>query len=372
MIVLRNSVLFCVALLMLVGEAAIAQGPPPVLVVTDTVREMQFHNQVTLVGRTEAKVASQIVSEVYGRVKSINVSEGVRVKVGQSLITIDSDRIKFNLDSKSAEATQARLQAELVLSQKERAEELFRRNLISNTGLDSAVTWANITQEQYNQLEAERQLLELDYRNSRVPAPFSGYTGKRLVDVGEWVNPGMPVFEMVDISSARVKVDLPERYFGRVAVGSSVTISRSPESADVPLGVVTGITPNASEETHTFPVIIEVPNPDDKLGGGMLVKATLELDEMFTSLAVSKDAVVRQGNQTLVYTIVDGKASPIPVLTTSTDGNLIAVASENLSTGMPVVVRGNERIFPGSPVQVAGAEMSAGKTEPGQQASVEE
>jgi multidrug efflux pump subunit AcrA (membrane-fusion protein) len=66
---------------------------------------------------------------------------------------------------------------------------------------------------------------------------------------------------------------------------------------------------------------------------------------------VSKDAIIRQGEQTMVYTIVDGKASPIPVKMSSSNGTLVAVSGEGLSEGMPVVVRGNERIFPGSPVQ---------------------
>ena len=66
---------------------------------------------------------------------------------------------------------------------------------------------------------------------------------------------------------------------------------------------------------------------------------------------MSKDAIVRQGNQTLVYTIVDGKATPITVTTSSSNGTMIAVSGEGLEDGMPVVVRGNERIFPGSPVR---------------------
>ena len=68
---------------------------------------------------------------------------------------------------------------------------------------------------------------------------------------------------------------------------------------------------------------------------------------------MSKDAIVRQGEQTMVYTIADGKAVPIPVIVGSTAGDMIAVTAEGLSEGMPVVVRGNERIFPGSPVRTA-------------------
>ena len=193
------------------------------------------------------------------------------------------------------------------------------------------------------------------------------------MDVGEWVEPGMPVFEMVDISSTTVRVDLPERYFGRLAIGSEVLISRT--GTDLPhlKGTVVGIAPNASEETHTFPVIVDVPNSDGALGGGMLVRATLSLDNSYTSLAIPKDAVIRQGSQTIVYTVQDGKASPVPIVTTSSNGKVVAIVSENLSSGMTVIVRGNERVFPGTAVQVPQnpSQQDDGKSEkPSEQASV--
>ena len=75
-----------------------------------------------------------------------------------------------------------------------------------------------------------------------------------------------------------------------------------------------------------------------------------------------KDAIVRQGQQTLVYTVREGKAAPIPVQTSSSDGPMVAIKAEGLSEGMQVVIRGNERIFPGSPVMVAG-ETLPGATE---------
>jgi multidrug efflux pump subunit AcrA (membrane-fusion protein) len=61
----------------------------------------------------------------------------------------------------------------------------------------------------------------------------------------------------------------------------------------------------------------------------------------------------------MVYTIVEGKASPINVNTSSTDGKMVAVSGQGLTEGMPIVVRGNERIFPGSPVKPANQRNSA-------------
>ncbi|MEE8149126.1 MAG: hypothetical protein V3T75_01620, partial [candidate division Zixibacteria bacterium] len=98
---------------------------------------------------------------------------------------------------------------------------------------------------------------------------------------------------------------------------------------------------------------VAVDNSQGLLGAGMLVRATLSLNKTFSSLAVSKDAIVRQGNQTMIYTINEGKAASISVSTSSTKGQKIAVEGPGLTEGMIVVVRGNERIFPGSRVKTS-------------------
>lgn len=321
-----------------------------VLVETEPVGSRSFHDQISLIGRTSAKISSNIVSEISGRVAEINSDEGTWVAKNRPLISIDSHRLALALKAKEAETQQARINADLAKSDKARAVELRNQNLISSTALDSAVAWESIQVARYEQLEAERGRMAYDFDNSVIRAPFSGYTGRKLIDVGEWVEPGQAVYEMVDLSTIKVTVDLPEKYFGHLQAGSSAIVTVTNGKQTEMTGRVTGISPNASQDTHTFPVIIEIDNSTGRLAGGMLVRATLTLNEQFTSLAVSKDAIVRQGNQTMVYTINEGKAAPIPVTVKSVDGDILAVESQMLQAGMPVVVRGNERIYPGAAV----------------------
>jgi len=342
------SLLFATAL----TASALAQGPT--LVVTDSLRQMEFHDQITLIGRTEAIVSSRIVAEVSGRVESMDAAEGIRVRKGDPLITIDAERLQLSLASIEAQTSRARAQAELAQKDLSRAQDLFARSLIPESRMDSVSASARIATETYDQLQAERDQLALDLENCVIRAPFSGYTVRHLIDIGEWVETGSPVIEMVDLSKVKVFVDLPERHFGHLAVGSEVTVDLSNDPDRPLIGRVTGIAPSASEDTHTFPVIITADNRDGRIGGGMLVRVRLSLDDSFSSLAITKDAIVRQGNQTMVYTVVDGKAAPIPVTTSSTSGQMVAVTGQGLVAGMPVVVRGNERILPGSPVQIAG------------------
>jgi RND family efflux transporter MFP subunit len=267
---------------------------------------------------------------------------------------VDSEQIGLALAAKEAEANRAKAQADLAQKDLQRTQDLYSRSLISESRIDSVKAYAQIATETYHQLRAERDQLALDLEHCTIRAPFSGYTVRHLTDVGQWVSIGGPVIEMVDLSRVKVMVDLPERHFGHLRLGSEVTIHLSNDSDRPVTGRVTGIAPSASQATHTFPVIITADNSDGRIGGGMLVRTRLSLNESFSSLAISKDALVRQGDQTMVYTVVEGKASPIPVTTSSTEGQMVAVKGQGLTSGMQVVVRGNERIFPGSPVTTAG------------------
>jgi multidrug efflux pump subunit AcrA (membrane-fusion protein) len=107
--------------------------------------------------------------------------------------------------------------------------------------------------------------------------------------------------------------------------------------------------------------MVAVKNAGGRLGSGMLVRATLDLAGTFKGLAVSKDAVVRQGESTFVYTVAGGVANPVPVRTRATHGDHVAIEGDGLAVGQPIVVRGNERLFPGSPVREAEDALGGGR-----------
>ena len=357
-----KNIVFVIFILSLTSTA-FSQGP--VLVSTEKTVQMKFNNQIRLIGRTKGIIESEIAAEISGRVSSIQVLEGSKVSLNQTLVSIDSEPLSLALQAKQAEALQAREKSTLATDTKTLALKLIKENLISESGLDSAVAWDAIQMASFQKAEAEQRQLEIDFANTKIKAPFAGYTGRRLVDVGSWVTPGLPIFEMVDISTIKITVDLPERYFGQLKIGSSVTII--PSTQDISLsGKVVGISPSATKETHTYPVIIEVPNKDEILASGMLVQVKLFLIEEFNSIAVNKDAIVRQGGNTIVYTIEDGKASLVPVTITSSNGTMVAVQSPILTESMEVIVRGNERIYPGAAVMTGNEKPTEEKPEESQ------
>ena len=332
-----------------------AQEMPPALVETAPIRELEFQQQVTLVGRTEARGESRVVAEVAGRVRSVDAAEGRAVKRGQTLVTIDCRRTALALEAKRAEAAQAKADADLADKELARAKDLVETEVFPERNLDRAAADAARTAARFRQLDAESRQLDLDLANCAIRAPFSGHTVRKLVDVGEWVDPGTPVYELVDLAVVKVTVDLPERYFGQLDADAPVTIVLDRDGDTELAGEITGLAPRASEATHTFPVILAVENRDRRLGSGMLVRAVLTLEGTFTGLAVSKDAIVREGERTFLYTVTDGRAVAVPVRIRSRSGTLVAIDGDGLAAGQPVVVRGNERLYDGGAVREGGS-----------------
>ena len=196
------------ALLLLIVSHAQAQMPVT-LVEIDTVQTLEFHEQITLIGRTEAKIESRLVATVFGQVASIDAAEGVQVAAGHVLLTVNPEPTRLALEAKKAEFTEAKVQVALAASNWERSQNLYEQKLIREIGRDSAHAWLTIAEARKQKAAAERDLLALDLRNCRIRAPFAGYTIRKLVDVGEWVIPGTPVFELVDLSELIVRVYLP-------------------------------------------------------------------------------------------------------------------------------------------------------------------
>jgi len=123
-------------MLALLGATDVLAQMPPTLVETGTVERMEFHNQITLVGRTQALANSQIVAEVSGRVIRVDAFEGTWVPRSAALVSIDPRRVQYALDAKRAEVAQAKAQADLARKELARSKNLHDQTLVSEGKLD--------------------------------------------------------------------------------------------------------------------------------------------------------------------------------------------------------------------------------------------
>jgi RND family efflux transporter MFP subunit len=206
---------------------------------------------------------------------------------------------------------------------------------------------------QYQAARVEVERTQYDLSRSRVEAPFDGFVVAQHTEIGQWLGEGDPIMTLIELTTARITVPVPERYVAQVQLGATGLVQLDAVPGETWQGAVVSIIPQATE-SRTFPVVVEVPNPDAVIKSGAFARATLTVGEQQNVLLVPKDAIVTQGPRQIVYAVQEGKASPVPVQRTTFHAGF-AVVTGPLEPGQQVVIRGNERLRPGQPVQTAQA-----------------
>ena len=333
------------------GDADKSQGPPPVPVRIALVEQKKVSELVSLVGTTEAVATSIVAAEISGVVEYFPVQEGDFVKKGDLLVRLISTELKIRL--KGAVAARGAIRARLELAEKElsRYSRLKDADSIAARNYDEALYNQRAFSQELLRSEADMERLEYEIKQTKVVAPFSGFVSTEHTQVGEWINVGGPVVNLVDLGQIKVSVDVPERYAVMIAPQEEVKVMVKSISNEVRAGRINAILPQGDPNSRTFPVKINIENQDFKIKSGMESMVTFNLAAQRSALLVPKDAVVTAGNDRLVFIVNDGKAIPVPVkILGYYDGN-VEVAGK-LAPGIMVVIRGNERLRPGQPVSV--------------------
>lgn len=157
-------------------------------------------------------------------------------------------------------------------------------------------------------------------RTVTVKAPASGLVTRRLDGLeGMAVKPGLDIFEIADLSSLWLTVELYENQVAWIDVGSKADIKLSYFPGESFTGTVRFIEPELRAETRTLGVRIEVPNPGDGQGGrlraGMYAEVQLHPPAVEGALTVPSQAVLRTGQRNLVVVALgDGRFQPREVL----------------------------------------------------------
>ena len=169
--------------------------------------------------------------------------------------------------------------------------------------------------------------------------------------MGQWLNAGGPVVTLIDLGKVLITVDVPERYAVKLSEEADVDIL-IPSITDNRLpGKFYALLPQGNPSARTFPVRVQLGNPDATIKSGMEAVVTFNLKGKRQALLVPKDAIVGFGDTRRVITVAEGRAKPVTVQVLGYYEHNVAIEG-NLKPGEPVVIRGNERLRPGQEVIV--------------------
>lgn len=312
-------------------------------------------------GDLEAQFHTEIAAEVEGRVTELTVDEGGSVEAGVVVIEIDPARRMLDLSAARARLAQAR--AELANEQRKtkRIRELRSQSVSSIQQLEEAETMLALARSAVSAEEAAVGVAERRVRDSSVAAPFAGLVARRSVELGEFVQPGKSLFELVAMSPLEAIFSLTELDTERVRLGQRVEIRVGAFPDRTFDGRVAFIAPTIDLNTRTLRIKAEIDNSEGLLRPGLFARMSLGVAERPNVLMVPAEALIQRAGGTSVYRVNDaegdeGRVERISVEVGSTEGDFVEVRGTlrpgdkivrrghgGLANGMAVVVRGLQR-----------------------------
>lgn len=374
-----------------------------VTVVLAPVTQAELQTTLYLVGTAFPLVATTISAEVSGKIESFKVDEGSFVKKNAILCQLDKTlkkiivkREKSFLDQAKAELSKlktgsrkeeiARAHAQVenqnaILEKlklnKDRTENLHSKGMgtleekqnaywdyqqglaklheveaIHNLAVEGTRSEdIEAAQAQVSTRQAELERVDDSLRKTGIKAPFKGVIVKKYKEVGEWIDEGEALAEIINIEKILIHTGISERDVVNVMLGQQADVSFDAYPGESYKGAVKEIIPQADTQSRTFLIKIEVDNKNHKIYAGMFARIKLLLGKNGQALLVPKDAVLKSDSIRYLFVVNDTVAHRVEVEIGREKGDLIEVKGK-IKEGDMVVVTNNELLKDNMKVRV--------------------
>ncbi len=302
-----------------------------------------FDVTVQAVGTLKADQLVDLKPKRAGRIRELHLVEGSPVEAGTILIRLDDDALRAQLDLARASLTAAQVLARNARQQYDRIDALLRKDVASQQQYDDARAELDRTTAALGVAEANVAFADAQLADMIVRAPFPGVLGQRRVDLGAFVKEGEALAALVDSDPVELVFAVPERHLGQIRLEQSVDITVVSYGDRVFPGTVTFIDPLVDPVNRTVAVKAVIQNPDLILRPGQFATATLHLDRHSNMPSIPEEAVVPEGDRTLVFVVADGSAAARPIRTGVRLPGRVEVI-EGLRAGECVVRTGHEKL----------------------------
>ncbi len=354
---------------------------PSVTVETAAVTQAYLSQSLTVLNASGYVVAQRkaaVASKATGRLVSLLVEEGSRVRKGQVIARLENedalavrDQAAANRNLARANLEQSRAEREEVLRDYGRNKRLVATGAVSRSSFDLAETRMRRAEAAEAAAEASLKASEAGLRGAEaaldytlIKAPFDAVVLTKNADIGDIVTPlgaaanaKAAVVTIADLGSLLVEVDVSESNIGRVQPGQpcEVGLDALPEMRFA--GEVHTIVPTVDRSKASIMVKVRFRKLDDRLLPDMsakvafLTRAVAEGEEK-PRLAVYRNAVMEREGRSVVFVVRGDRARETSVRTGQALGDLVEV-TEGLKAGDRVVLKPGGRLRDGTRIKIA-------------------
>jgi len=317
--------------------ALVSQGSGAISVRIAPVKKQSVDLDFSVNGNFIPKQELNFLSENAGRVSKIYVEEGDRVTKGQVLARIDAEII--NTDRETAQAT-----LDNAIKDEARYSSSFKTGGVTQQQLDQAKL---ATRNARLRLQSSARRVS----DANIKAPINGIINKKYIEVGAFVTAqGTQLFEIVDVSKLKLKVNVNESQVANLKVGEQAQIKSNVFPADNFSGKITFIAPKA-DATLNFPVEIEVENNHkNTIKAGMYGTAIFKFPARAATITIPRGSFVGSVSSNQIFVLENGNTAKLRKVIAGRTINDQVEIIDGLKEGETVIVSGQINLIDGSAV----------------------
>jgi RND family efflux transporter MFP subunit len=304
-------------------------------VVTQTLQESTTIRKKDFSGIFRPNKEVRLSAEAKGEIIKVMVENGEFVKKGEALLEIDHSLLTLNV--KSIDTKLKGIENDI-----KRYRSLVESSSIQGIKLEKALLARDAA-------EIEKATINEQIDKSIVRAPFNGVVTGKLTEEGAFAAPGVPLFQLSDISRLKFTILTSENSVSRFHINDQVklTVDAFPDTTFS--GKITMIGSKANK-ANRFPVEIQINNAAQQIKAGMYGNAIVQdaLTEE-KNLMIPLSAVIGETSAPKVYVVRKGKAMLQAIELGRIQENQVAVIA-GLNIGDVLVVEGITKLFDGANV----------------------
>jgi HlyD family secretion protein len=337
---LKTAIVAVVVLAGGVGALAVyrqrTSKPPEPKYRTESVDKGTVSETVTATGTISAVITVQVGSQVSGIIGKMYVDFNSPVKKGQLLAELDPTPFKLQVQQRQADLEQAEVQMRNAKVQLDRNARLLVEKLIADADFDTAKANYDSMKAQVDQADSALKQAETNLGYANIYSPIDGVVVARQYDIGQTVAASFQaptLFTIAeDLTKMQVQADVDQSDISRVSVGQTARFTVDAYPEETFSGKISQIRLNATQNQNviTYPVVIDVANPDGRLKPKMTADVTVEVAKV--------DDVLRVPNSALRFKPIDsaGTADNDPAAKAALEGTAArgaAAAAQALGGG---------------------------------------
>ena len=292
-----------------------------------------------------------------GRMRDI--AEGDRVGRGAVLVQIRAAEYQDKVRQASSQAAAAEAIAQKAKLDFDRATRLYSSQSITKPDFDAARAQYDATQSELRAARAATSEAQVALRDTSIIAPFDGDIVKKTVELGSFVGPGIPVFEVAKTDVVKLVIGVPDTTVRSIKLGQPVDVTFDAFAGRAFQARISRIASAADPKTRNFEVEVAIPNRTHLLKVGMigsLQLAVAEGEKHEATLQVPLSAIVQANDGKYgVFILSASNNGEIAKLRTVEIGRVIGTdisVVSGLANGDQVITTGANLLKDGQRVEV--------------------